>query len=56
MGYILDANQHYPQVKKLTGIDLLETSIKQVQDLIDGVWAEYNVDVEVKQEDALAFY
>ena len=54
MGDILDANQHYPQVKKLTGIDLLETSIKQVQDLIDGVWVEYNVDVELKLENALA--
>jgi len=54
MGDILDANQYYPQVKKLTGIDLLETSIKQVQDLIDGVWAEYNVEVELKLENALA--
>ena len=54
MGDILDANQCYPQVKKLTGIDLLETSIQQVQDQIDGVWADYNVEVEVKKEDALA--
>ena len=54
MGDILDANQNYPQVKKLTGIDLLKTSIKQVQDLIDGVWAEYNVEVELKLENALA--
>ena len=54
MGDILDANQCYPQVKKLTGIDLLETSIQQVQEQIDGVWREYDVEVEVRKEDAKA--
>ena len=54
MGDILDANKKYPQVEKLIGIDLLETSIQQVQEQIDGVWGEYDVEVEVKKEDAIA--
>ena len=54
VGKILFADQFYPQIEKLIGIDILEMSIQQVQEKIDTVWAEYNVDVEVKLEDAKA--